>query len=132
MDKLIVVMHVVMPVAVHLTAKRSNAIAKPKKVKRPTAWPKIVVGIVKPIPLQKTWMMLLQETPLIGLRWHRVRKIWWFLALIGKVAVIFAIERVKLRAIFLAVATVRVFLSNFSHKYGGRYNETTVYRGRVV
>jgi hypothetical protein len=95
-DMLIVVMHVVMPAAVHFTAKRNNAIAKPKKAKRPTAWPKIVVGIVKPIPLQKTWMMLLQETPLIGLRWHRVGKIWWFFALICKAAVIFAIEWVKL------------------------------------
>lgn len=91
-DKLIVVMHVVMPVAVHLKAKRNNAIDKPKKAKSPTACPKIVVGIVKPIPLQKTWMMRLPGPPLIGLCWHRVRKMGWVFAPIGKTAVSFAIE----------------------------------------
>jgi hypothetical protein len=95
-DKLIVVMHVVMPVAVHVTAKRNSAIDKPKKEKRPTAWPKIVVGIVEPIPLQKTWMMLLLDPPLITLWWHRVMKIWWFIVLIGNAAVIFAVALVKL------------------------------------
>jgi hypothetical protein len=95
-DKLTVVMHVVMPVAVHLTAKGNSAIDKPKKEKRLTAWPKIVVGIVKSIPLQKTWMMLLLAPLLIALRWHRVMKIWWFFALICNAAVIFAVALVKL------------------------------------
>jgi hypothetical protein len=95
-DKLIVVTHVVMPVGVHLTAKRNSAIDKPKKEKRPTAWPKTVVGIVKSIPLQKTWMMLLLDPLLIGLWWHRVMKMWWFFALIGNAAAIFAVALGKL------------------------------------
>ena len=94
--KLIVVMHAALPVAVHLEAKRNSAIDKPKKAKSPTAWPKIVVGIVKSIPLQKTWMMRLLGTPLVGLCWHRVRKMGWFFAPIGKTAVIFAVEWVRL------------------------------------
>jgi len=61
-DKRIVVMPVAMPVAVHLTANRNSVTAKPKKAKRPTAWTKTVVVIVKSILLQKTWMMLLPHT----------------------------------------------------------------------
>jgi hypothetical protein len=91
-DRLIVVMPVAMPVVVHLTAKRNSATDKPKKAKSLTVWPKIVVGIVKSIPLQKRWMMLLQGALLIGLWWHRVRKIWWLFALILKDAVIFVVE----------------------------------------
>jgi hypothetical protein len=91
-DRLIVVMPVGLPVAAHLSAKRNSATDKPKKAKSPTGWPKTVVDIVKPIPLQKKWMMLLQGPPLIGLWWHRVRKIWWFFALLLKASVIFVVE----------------------------------------
>ena len=75
-DKLIVVMHVGLPVALHLAAKHNSATGKPKKAKNPTVWPKTVVAIEKTIRLQKTWMILLQPPPLIGLWCLRTGQIW--------------------------------------------------------
>ena len=95
-DKLIVVMHVVLPVILNLTAKRNSAIDKAKKVKRPTVCRKIVVVIEKKILLQKIWMMLLPAPPLIGIMCLRSWKTGRFLALDCTVAAIFVVDRVKL------------------------------------
>jgi hypothetical protein len=115
-DKRIVAMHAALQVVLNPAEERSVSTVKPKKGKRPTVWPKTAVGIVKPIHLQKTWMILLQQALCNGLCCRCRKKIRYIFAPAPGAAVIFAVEWVKLSAIFLAVAMGKIFFRNFSRR----------------
>jgi hypothetical protein len=62
----IALIHVALPDTVGLAGKPNITIAKPRKAKDLTVWPKIVVGIEKNSTSQKKWMIKLRTPPFLG------------------------------------------------------------------
>lgn len=95
-DKLIVAIHAAWKVVLNPAEKRSDATVKPIKAKRPTVWPKTAGGVLKSIHIEKTWMIILQQSILNGVCCHHGKKIRYIFVPVPGAAVIFAVEWAKL------------------------------------
>lgn len=112
-DKRIVAMHAALQAVFNPAEERSVATVKPKKGKRTTVWTKTAADIVKSTHLQKTWMIILPQALGNGLWSRRGKKIRYIFASVLAAAVIFAVDWVKLSAIFRAVVMGEIFFTEF-------------------